>query len=186
MQICCRWHTRGPTGVQSCFRTTAAELGGLRPCVAGKARLLSSATLADDGQPPSQSQGWPSGFQSLVHLLIRCTSHLLLPLLRLLLPLNCFLSHFPLCKSAGGSVITIRLVFCSAVYILQHVKQDTTHSKCIVRNGFGEGTEWKGIREGRTLCLRVRVRLHGSVGTGLPQEGWLPLPPRLSVGIQGT
>lgn len=109
----------------------------------------------------------------------------LLPLLRLLLPLNCFPSHFPLCKSSNVLVITIRLVFCSAVCILQHVKQDTTHSKCIVHYGFSGGTESKGIRRERTLLVGEGKKDFMEVwGQDCPQEGGCPSRCSSVAGIQ--
>lgn len=72
-----------------------------------------------------------------------------LPLLRLPLPLNCFLLHFSLYTSSDILVITVGLAFCPSLYILQHVKQNLTHINCITHHLVGMEQSEKAPAKGK-------------------------------------
>lgn len=131
------------------FGTTAAQLGGLQQSLRGQqsqsSLLCSPRRSLPTSEPGSRMAAWPS---ELAFCFCPGSS-----------------SHWMAFRSVSHyrSLLAYQLVhkaclWLSCVCISQHVKQGTTHSKCVLHDWFGGGTEWKGIREGRELCLWERVR----------------------------
>lgn len=79
--------------------------------------------------------------------------------------LHCLLLCVPVCDSFGIVVITAGLALGSSVYIVQHVKQHSTQSKCIIRDRVGVEQSERASEKGGTLSPGKRLRK--SLWTGL-------------------
>lgn len=119
-----------------------------------KPESLINCPFTEVRRPLSQTRQWPCGIQSSICVFL--TLFFLLGFTQTPPLLNCLLFHFPVYSSFSILDNTIGFGFWSSWYILQHVNQYPTCSKCVTHHWVWCGTEQIASEEGDSSDSRER------------------------------